>query len=374
MDPKNEKILLTMTHFAILSVLLQHTHRNLSAHQVKKLGKLKHAPFQKAKKQFVFPLQKVIALSRKQPVRLILDYVLIGRNTRQITFPFNYTFNPNSYRLEPTIFTLFVLAEIGQALYPVFLDFWAQEEWEQDDALYLTKLDVAQAAVLSLYEQGLEISEVLFDAGFCSKAFLAKLQTFKIPFICRFPRTWNLVVRGQGRRPAALFRKNRAFYYDRHKACYLIAKKGRFAEHAVKLVAVANSRKKLDKRHYYCLLTNRLSLNHTEILRHYGHRGRIEGFFRTLKSYLGLCAFHRHHPDEALIPHFHLRCAAFVLIQAYVSDTKQTIFQALEQFRTCSTSEIQQLLQKHWLEWELHLVDPSTAPCESRQTFRPAGC
>ena len=64
MDPKNEEFLLTMNHFAIISVLLQHTHRNLSAHQVKKLGQLKHRGFQKAKKQFVLPLPKLIALSQ----------------------------------------------------------------------------------------------------------------------------------------------------------------------------------------------------------------------------------------------------------------------------------------------------------------------
>jgi hypothetical protein len=353
-----------MNHFAIISVLLQHTHRNLSAHQVKKLGQLKHRGFQKAKKQFVLPLPKLIALSQGQPVRLIMDYVLIGRNTREITFPFNYTFNPNSWRMEPTIFVLFILAEIGDKVYPVFLDFWGQEEWETDDGLHLTKLDVARSAVLSLHEQGLEIGELLFDAGFCSKAFVMELQTFKIPFVCRFPRSWKLYNKGEGRTAAQLFRNNRKFFYDRHLGCHLIARRGQFADQAVKLVAVANTRQKLDERKYYCLLTNQVKLNHTEILRHYKFRGKIEAFFKVLKSYLGMGAFHRHHPDEALIPHFQMRCAAFVILQDYAADAGRTLFQALAEFRLLSQPEIRLRLSVYWFHWAQHLVDPS------KETFK----
>lgn len=349
-----------MDHFDIISVLLQYTHRNLSCHQVKKLGQLRHRNFQKAKKQFVLPLRQIKALSQGLPVRLIMDYVLIGRNTREITFPFNYTFNPNSYRMEPTIFTLFVVAEIGGKLYPVHLDFWAQEDWETDDGLYVTKIDVAKSAVLSLHEQGLEISELLFDAGFCSKQFLFELNTFKIPYICRFPRSWNLMISGKKWRAADLFHNNRKFFYDRHKGCFLISRMGRFAGHAVKLVAVANSREKLDKRHYYCLVTNQTRLRHTQVLRHYGKRGRIEWFFKVLKSYLGMCAFHRHHPDEALIPHFQMRCAAFVILQDFAVEAKLTLFKALACLRTLSHSEVQERLKQSWLKWCQSLVMTTT--------------
>jgi hypothetical protein len=250
-----------MIYFAITRLLLQHTHRSLSAHQIKKLGKLSHRSFQRAKKAFVLPTKYLIALSRKQPVRLILDYVLVSRTSQEITFPFNYVLNPNTRRLEPTMFILFVVAEIQGQLYPVHLDFWAQEEWAEGDGLYLTKIDVAKAAILQLREQGLEIAEVLFDAGFCSQSMLRDLAELEIPYICRFSRCWNIEsTTGLTAASARLFTDNRAFYYDRHRACFLASVTGTYAGHAVKLVAIANSRQKLDERRYYCLITNQTHL------------------------------------------------------------------------------------------------------------------
>lgn len=70
-------------------------------------------------------------------------------------------------------------------------------------------------------------------------------------------------------------------------------------------------------------------------------------------------AFHRHHPDEALIPHFQMRCAAFVILQAYAADSGQTLFQALTEFRSLGQAEIQLRLKVYWSQWEQHLVDPT---------------
>lgn len=363
-----------MCHFAITSVLLQHTHRSLSAHQIKKLGKLPHRKFQSAKKQFVLPTKRLLYLSQKQPVRLIMDYVLIDRDSQVIPFPFNYTYNCNTRRLEPTLFVLFIVAEIQGQLYPIYLDFWTQEEWAADDGLYLSKIDLAQTAILSLFEQGLEILELLFDAGFCSGAFLEALATFEIPYICRFSRSWSIeTAAGKKGASAELFTNNRAFYYDRHKDLFIAAEKGRFAQHAVKLVAIANSRQKLDQRRYYCLITNQIELKATEIFRHYLKRGRIEWFFKVLKSYLGMLAFFRHHPDEALIPHFHMRCAAFVILQAYAQEVSQTLFQVLHSFRHLSQPEIQLLLKKHWDQWAPDLVVPSTQLSDNTQLLMAIG-
>ena len=359
-----------MIHFAITRVLLQHTHRSLSAHQIKKLGKLPPRPFQKAKKEFVLPTKYLIALSRKQPVRLILDYVLVSRTMEEITFPFNFVLNPNTRRLEPTMFILFVVAEIDGRLYPVHLDFWAQEEWAEGDGLYLTKIDVAKAAIVRLQEQGLEIAEVLFDAGFCSQAMLRDLAELEIPYVCRFSRSWNIETASGLAASASLFTNNRAFYYDRHKECFLASVTGTFAGHAVKLVAIANSRQKLDQRRYYCLLTNQTELRHTEVFRHYLKRGRIEWLFKVLKSYLGMLAFHRHHPDECLIPHFQMRCAAFVVVQEYARETGTTLFKALQAFREMNQAEIQLLLRPYWDHWGQHLVAPSTDTQDSAQTLR----
>lgn len=102
-----------------------------------------------------------------------------------------------------------------------------------------------------------------------------------------------------------------------------------------------------------------MKLNHTELLRHYKYRGKIEAFFKILKSYLGMGAFHRHHPDEALIPHFQMRCAAFVMLQEYSAASGQTLFQALTEFQGICQPEIQLRLSSHWSHWTQHLIDPS---------------
>ena len=44
-----------------------------------------------------------------------------------------------------------------------------------------------------------------------------------------------------------------------------------------------------------------------QTLKHDTGRGRIEWFFKILKSCPGLEAFFRHDPDTALIPNFNLR-------------------------------------------------------------------
>lgn len=347
-------------HFDIVSTLLQQAHRNLSAAQVQKLGKLRLRSFNQAKKQFVLPLPRLIALSQEQPVRLIVDYVLMGRDTATLTFPFNYLYNYNTGKMQPTLYVLFVLAQVGESLYPIALEFWGQQEWALEQDIYLTKRDVAEAEILGLAERGLEIEEVLFDAGFCSKAFLDALAELEIPYICRFPRSWQIECLGQQGKAADWMQDNRRFFFDRYRGCFLDSAQGVFGQHSVQLVAVANSRQKLDSRKYYCLLTNQLNLKPTQVLRHYLQRGQIEWFFRQLKSYLGLMAFHRHHPDEALIPHFQLRCAAFILVQDFAKDVGLTIFEALRFFKTLSLSEIQQRLKSYWLQWAQFLVNTST--------------
>lgn len=353
---KNGK-LLTMTHFDTVCTLLQHTHRNFSDYRIKKLGKLKHHRFQKAKKEFVFPLKKIVAMSKTQPVRLIMDYVLIGRDTRELTFPFNFVFNYTSRRLEPTLFLLFVLAEINGELYPIALDFWGQEEWALDDGIHLTKLDVAYSMAESLIAVGLEIDELLFDAGFCSARFLEMLNELGVSYICRFPRSRKIESYGTACNAKTIFQNNLRFHFDRHKSLYMASRTGVYANHQVKLVGIANSRERLDARQYFCLITNQVQLKHTQILRHYQMRSKIEHFFQNLKTYLGLCAFHRHHPDHNLIPFFQLRCAGFVILQAFAKDVKQTLFQAMETLKLWNPEKVRKKLTKHWDEWGKSLVN-----------------
>lgn len=84
-------------------------------------------------------------------------------------------------------------------------------------------------------------------------------------------------------------------------------------------------------------------------------------------------AFHRHYPDEALIPHFQMRCAAFVILQEYAADSRLTLFQALTEFRTLSQAEIQLRLRRLWTQWEQHLVEPTKETFEFQPLRVAAG-
>ena len=357
-----------MSHFNALCAILQNAHRNLSANEAKQIAGLSHRAFQKAKKEFAMPLQRIIRLSQERPVRLILDYVLISRNCKFITFPFNLTFNPNTQRFQPTLFLLFALAEIDGDLYPLQMDFWANEDWEPDDGLYLTKNDVAKSMITGLVEKGLQFFEVLFDAGFPSEDLLNELDDLNIPYICRIKSSWKISAYGLKRSAKEMFNKKRRFYFDRHQGCFLFSRKGHFGNHEVKLVAVANTREKLLNKKFYCLLTNRKELKHTQILRDYQKRGKIEWFFKVMKSYLGLAAFFRHHPDESLLPHFHLRCAAFVLLQSYAKSMSKSLFQALKALKKMTWEEVQNSLMQHWQDWSESLMNPTKNQSERHQT------
>lgn len=66
---------------------------------------------------------------------------------------------------------------------------------------------------------------------------------------------------------------------------------GMYASHALKLVAIAKSRQRLDEQRYYCLLTNQSHLRHTKIFRHSLKRGQIEWLFKALNPTSGCWAF-----------------------------------------------------------------------------------
>ena len=358
-----------MSHFKALCAILQNAHRNLSANEAKKLAGLSHRAFQQAKKEFAMPLNRIIQMSKQRPVRLILDYVLIGRTCKFITFPFNLTFNPNTQQLQPTLFLLFALAEVEGELYPIEIDFWANEDWEPEDGLYLSKNDVAKSMITGLVEKGLEFYEVLFDAGFPSEDLLNELDDLEIPYICRIKSNWQISAYGLKRSAKEMFSKKRRFFFDRHLNCFLFSRKGHFGSHEVKLVAVANTRQKLLKRQFYCLLTNRTELKHTQVLRHYQKRGKIEWFFKVMKSYLGLAAFFRHHPDESLLPHFHFRCSAFVVLQSYAKSLSLSFFKALQKLKKMSWNEAQKVLEPHWCKWSESLMFSTRDKPETCQTL-----
>ena len=79
-----------------------------------------------------------------------------------------------------------------------------------------------------------------------------------------------------------------------------------------------------------------------------------------MKTYLGFCAFFRHDPDEALIPHFEMRCAAFVLLQEMAHDNKQTLQEALHRLSQLTIEHAHNCLIEAWNVWADFLVVSTT--------------
>jgi len=365
MNAKNEQ-LITMNHFSILCTLLQHAQRKFSATSIRKLTKLSERKFQRAKGQFKLPTPQIIAKSKSRPVRLIIDYVLISRNSKTLTYPFSLIFNQNNNQFGPTLSMLFAIAEIDGQYYPVAFDFWTQQEW--DPVNFFSKNELAKYMITSLYEQGLVIEELLFDAGFCSAEFLNELNELQIPYVCRMKSAWKIDSYGLKRNARQMFGLSRRFYFDRHKSCYVFSRTGQFGDHKVKLVAIANSRQRLEEKKFYCLITNQVKLKHTQIFRHYLKRGKIEWFFKMMKSYLGLEAFFRHDPDVALIPHIMMRCAGFVLVQALAKSWKRSIESTLHELKQRSISEAQECLKEIFDQWAESLIESTKAESVTNQT------
>jgi len=177
-----------MDHFDILCSLLKQSNRNLSNHRIRKLTKLNSRQFYRRKQEFILPLKHVISISQTQPVRLILDYVLISGKLQIINRPFSLVHNPANSHTESCLVILFVLAQVDDQLYPMALDFWEAETFlTQEGEAYFDKIELAENLMIQLLQAGLNISEVLCDAGFTRADFLKLLNQMKIPYICRFP-------------------------------------------------------------------------------------------------------------------------------------------------------------------------------------------
>jgi len=365
MNAKNE-LFHTMSHFSILSTLLQHAQRKYSATRIRKLSNISHRKFQKAKHQFKLPTAQIIARSRSQPVRLIIDYVLLSRPGKSLTFPFNLLYNQNNNQFGPTLCLLFAIAELDGKYYPIAFDFWTQQEW--DPVNFFSKNELAKYMITSLYEQGLVIRELLFDAGFCSAAFLNELNDMQIPYICRMKSAWTIYSYGAKRSARQMFGLGKRFFFDRHKSCYMFSRKGQFGNHQAKLVAIANNRERLESKQFYCLITNQLKLGDAQVLRHYLKRGKIEWFFKMMKSYLGLEAFYRHHPDDSLIPHIEMRCAGFVLAQELAANWKMSVEGALHKLNGLSVFEAKRSLKDIYDRWAESLIDSTRIPSGHLQT------
>ena len=107
-------------------------------------------------------------------------------------------------------------------------------------------------------------------------------------------------------------------------------------------------------------------------MKRYAGRGRIEWFFKIMKSYLGLEAFYRHNPDSSLIPNFNLRAAAFVLVQDFAKDVGLTIPQALMKLRKMTALEAELALRRYWCNWAESLVQTTTKHSETMKTVEVA--
>jgi len=256
-------------------------------------------------------------------------------------------------------------------------DFWTQQEW--DPVNFFSRNELAKFMIISLYEQGLVIKELLCElcpygyAGFCSAEFLDEINDLQIPYVCRIRSDWGIESYGAKRKANQMFGLGKCFFFDRHKSCYVFSRKGQFGNHRAKMVAIANSRERLEAKQFYCLLTNQRKLSDSRVLRHYMKRGKIEWFFKMMKSYLGLGAFFRHHPDEALIPHIEMRCAGFVLAQELAANWKMSVEGALHKLNGLSILEAKQSLKDIFDRWSESLIDSTRTPSSHLQTQAVTG-
>ena len=145
-------------------------------------------------------------------------------------------------------------------------------------------------------------------------------------------------------------------------AVFLKSTRGVYANHEVQLVVVADTKEKLKERNFYCLITNCLNLKYPQVMRCYSQRGKIEFFFKKLKSYLGITSFHSHQ-EETLRNHLHFSLAGYIIVQQLAQDKNLTFYQALQSLKIQSRDQMETELEPLWAYWQKSLVNIASQEC-----------
>lgn len=148
------------------------------------------------------------------------------------------------------------------------------------DEEYKSKSELAEEMLeklISVYN----IERVIFDAGFCVPSLLKMLDFLSIKYICRYPKSRKLIYKNKSAKVESIFKNatNASYYYYKDNG-YLNSSLAKYADHDVQIVVVANTKEKLIKKDFYCLLTNDLDLKYPTVLKTYKKRGKIEDLFK----------------------------------------------------------------------------------------------
>ena len=277
---------------ALTSIIayIKRMNKSVSNRQVYSLEKIPRRTFENAKKQFSINLQKMIDYCNSLEAKekdLILDYTLISQEMKIIDRPYNLIYNHNSKSKEPCLVLLFAILRVDDKIFPLSFDYWIQDIMLEENELYLTKTEIAQAMINNIITKELLFDYVSFDAGFCSPELLQFIDSKDKKFICRFPKSRKFTINSEVEKDRtetaqSIFKNehNGSFYYDRmfgfERFVYC-----QYADLNIQLILVANSKDKLVNRDFYCVITNDLELRYTQVLRRYKNRNCIEFFLKT---------------------------------------------------------------------------------------------
>ena len=343
----NNKILELMSSF------LEKAHRKLADIEIYK-NKLSYADFKSTKKLLGIKFYNTNNFASKSS-RLLLDYVLIEANMTIINKPFNLLYNQNTKRYEPCLVILVASLEIEGKVYPIDFNFWISQhmiEPEQGEE-YLTKSQIAETMIERLVKK-FNITEIIFDAGFCVPSLLLKINSLNIKYICRFPKSRNITHNDKKANASKIFKDslNQDFYYY-HNNGYLKSTIGQYADHNIQMVVVANTKEKLILKDLYCLITNNINLKYPTVLKTYKKRGKIEDLFKKLKTYLGLTVCNRHN-EEYFTDRFNLAITAFIIIQDYSQKSKMTFHKALSHIKNKNFIDIKNIVSNSMQKIFIH--------------------
>jgi hypothetical protein len=281
---------------------------------------------------------------------LILDYVLIEHKMLIINKPYNQVYNPSTRRLEDCIVMLVAIININGNIYPIKYDFWISDLMIEEDEVYMSKVDISIVCIEELLKLGLVIDEIIFDAGFNTKKMLAYLESKKMLFVTRQPKTRKMKYDNKRMTSKDIFKdeyNGKFYYYDKHG--FLNHRTVEYAQIEVQLVVVAQKKDDLVNRDFFCIISNSKTNTYTEIYKSYKLRSSIETFFKQNKSYLALRSFNGNNQDK-IESHVNLCFASYMLIQRVSREKKLTFYKTVLFLKTLSNTETDRQIRRFWNE------------------------
>jgi len=270
--------------------------------------------------------------------------MIIPAHGDNFVYPYNPIYNYNKNKSSNCLVLMFISFESDGNIYPVIFDYWISKVYYEDGEKYLTKNDVFIKAIDYLVSQGLNVDNMLMDAGFLNKQVLEKLSELELTAITRCPRSRILEFHECKVKAKELFSEsyNGDFYYYHKFKKFLNSEVVKIGDQIGRLVAAANNRDSLLSKELFFLFSTNTNLTAPKILSLYKLRWKIESLFKVLKSYLGLSVFYRNNYDY-VEERINLALSGFFVIQEMSNEIKLSFYQTLKLLKS---GELQELYEK----------------------------